>query len=364
MEITRPNSAYAEFYKPGTCRVPAAKLTNEELERRLKQLVASESDATGDVVEHVAEFERRRLYAPKRFPTMFEYCTKTLGYSYSAAYLRIYAGRLANRYPEILDMLRSRRLHLTAIRIVGPHLKPSNFHDLLSRSLSKSERELKFLVAEVSPQPERAEVVRQLPPAKAPTPPPPTSPRPLPPPAPPGPAPTTAAVSIAPPVSPVAPEPRAKIEPLTPQRIRFAFTGSKGFLENVDRVRQLLRHKHPAGALEDVFAETVECFLDERDPARKKKAAKPRVTDARRRSIPVWIKDIVFTRDGGRCVYTAADGARCEERGGLEYDHLVPWAKGGPSNDPANVRLLCRAHNSLEAERAFGRRIDSRRGGS
>src|SRR6266481_5224084 len=101
MEIVGRNSAYAEFYKPGTGRVSAASLTNEELERRLKQLVASESEATGDVVEHVAEFERRRLFSPKSFPTMFEYCTKTLGYSGSAAYLRIYAGRLANQYPEI-----------------------------------------------------------------------------------------------------------------------------------------------------------------------------------------------------------------------------------------------------------------------
>jgi len=85
MEILGRNSAYAEFYKPGTDRIAAVGLTDEELERRLKQLVASESEATGDVVEHIAEFERRRLYAPKSFPTMFEYCTKILGYSYSTA---------------------------------------------------------------------------------------------------------------------------------------------------------------------------------------------------------------------------------------------------------------------------------------
>ena len=354
MEISGRNSAYAEFYKPGTGQVSAASLSNEELERRLKQLVASESEATGDVVEHVAEFERRRLFAPKSFPTMFEYCTKTLGYSGSAAYLRIYAGRLANEYPEILDLLRARRLHLTAIRIVGPHLKPSNVRDLLSRSLAKSERELKFLIAEVSPKPEPVEVVRRIPLAEAPSPPPvqlPPTPLPLAPPP----------VAIAPPTPeslPVFERSRALIEPLTPQRIRFAFTGSDAFLKNVDRARELLRHKYPAGALEDIFQETIECFLDARDPARKAKAAKPRATNPRRRTIPVWIKDIAFKRDGGRCAYKAADGMRCEERGGLEYDHIVPWAKGGLSNDPANVRLLCRAHNSLEAERVFGPRID------
>jgi hypothetical protein len=296
-------------------------------------------------VEHIAEFERRRLFAPKKFPTMFEYCTRTFGYSEGAAYLRIYAGRLSIQYPEILDLLRARRLHLTAIRTVGPHLKPSNFRQLLASSLSKTERELKFLIAEVAPKPELSEVVRKLPPRSIPAP---ESPS-LPPPA--------LALPANPPLAaPSPPEPsRALIEPLTPERVRFAFTGSKTFLQKVDRVREILRHKHPAGELESIFLETLECFLDVRDPARKARPAKPRLTDPRRRSIPVWIKDIVFKRDGGRCAFESNSGERCEERGGLEYDHIVPWAKGGPSNDPANVRLLCRAHNSLEAERAFGK---------
>jgi hypothetical protein len=350
MNLTPRNSSHEEFLMPGASRVPVKGLSDHELERRLLRFVAVESEATADIVEHIAEFELRRLFAPKRFPTMFEYCTKTFGYSEGAAYLRIYAGRLSIQYPEILDLLRTRRLHLTAIRTVGPHLKPSNFRKLIIQSLSKTERELKFLIAKVSPKPEPAEVVRHEPRAELPIPPMPAMP----------PAPsTTEAISHAAPAEPS----RARIEPLTPQRVRFAFTGSEDFLKNVERVRQLLRHKYPAGTLEDVFAETVECFLDARDPARKARAAKPRATNPRRRSIPVWIRDIVFKRDGGRCTYTSSDGLRCEERGGLEYDHILPWAKGGASNDPANVRLLCRTHNALEAARIFGPRIDRGGGG-
>lgn len=371
MEIASRNSSHEEFLKPGTPSVSVKGLSDIELERRLSHLVAVESDATSDIVEHIAEFERRRLYAPKRFPTMFEYCTQTLGYSEGAAYLRIYAGRLSNQYPEILELLRTRRLHLTAIRTVGPHLKASNSRELLSRSLSKTERELKFLIAEVAPKPEPVEVVRHLSAPKPITHPHPPAAAAVAAPPEPEPAPASMPAVIAMPLpkesSPIvrSNEPsKARIEPLTPDRIRFAFTGTKSFLENVDRMRQLLRHKHPAGELEDVFSEAVECFLNARDPARKAKTARPRRTNPRRRSIPVWIKDIVFKRDGGRCTFVAAEGERCEERGGLEYDHIIPWAKGGKSDDPANVRLLCRAHNALEAERAFGRRIDSRRGGS
>jgi hypothetical protein len=150
-----PNdSSREEFYMPGTLR--PASLSNEELERRLAELVSAESESTADVVGYIAEFERRRLFAPKSFPSMFDYCTKVFGYSEGAAYLRIYAGRLSLEYPEILELLRSQRLHLTAIRTVGPHLKPNNHRELLIQSASKSERELKFLIAGFAPKLEPA----------------------------------------------------------------------------------------------------------------------------------------------------------------------------------------------------------------
>jgi len=55
-------------------------------------------------------------------------------------------------------------------------------------------------------------------------------------------------------------------------------------------------------------------------------------------------------RDGGR---VAPDGARCDCRAWLEYDHIIPRAMGG-RDDVDNVRLLCRAHNRLAAEQAYG----------
>jgi hypothetical protein len=59
-------------------------------------------------------------------------------------------------------------------------------------------------------------------------------------------------------------------------------------------------------------------------------------------------------RDGERCTFVSADGHRCAATGMLEFDHLQPFARGGlPTTN--KVRLLCRAHNQLEAERAFGR---------
>lgn len=80
------------------------------------------------------------------------------------------------------------------------------------------------------------------------------------------------------------------------------------------------------------------------------------------RHIPNDVKRAVWVRDEGRCTYTSPSGHRCEERAGLEFDHIVPYALGGDSS-VSNIRLRCRTHNQLEAERIFGARlIEAKRG--
>ena len=61
----------------------------------------------------------------------------------------------------------------------------------------------------------------------------------------------------------------------------------------------------------------------------------------------------VHERDEGRCTFVSEAGKRCESRRMVEFDHDVPRACGGEST-PENLRLLCRAHNQVVAERTFG----------
>ncbi|MDE2291834.1 MAG: HNH endonuclease [Elusimicrobia bacterium] len=75
---------------------------------------------------------------------------------------------------------------------------------------------------------------------------------------------------------------------------------------------------------------------------------------ARSRRVPRWVKDAVWRRDGGRCAFVSEDGRRCGCAEWLEFDHVVPFALGGLSDDPANVRLLCRTHNQAAARAVFG----------
>lgn len=61
------------------------------------------------------------------------------------------------------------------------------------------------------------------------------------------------------------------------------------------------------------------------------------------RHIPDSVRREVWHRDGGSCV-------RCKAMDYLEYDHIIPHARGG-ANTVANVQLLCRRCNNLKRDR-------------
>ena len=60
-----------------------------------------------------------------------------------------------------------------------------------------------------------------------------------------------------------------------------------------------------------------------------------------------------MTRDSYQCEYRAPDGTRCHSRTGLEIEHLLPFALYR-SHDEKYLRLFCRPHNRLSAEKVFG----------
>ena len=63
---------------------------------------------------------------------------------------------------------------------------------------------------------------------------------------------------------------------------------------------------------------------------------------ARSRSIPQNVKRAVWKRDEGKCV-------ECGSKEKLEYDHIIPFSKGG-SNTERNIQLLCEPCNRKKSD--------------
>ena len=64
-----------------------------------------------------------------------------------------------------------------------------------------------------------------------------------------------------------------------------------------------------------------------------------------RQPIPDNVKMFVWQRDNGRCV-------KCGSQEKLEYDHIIPIAKGG-SNTTRNIQLLCEKCNRSKGANLF-----------
>jgi 5-methylcytosine-specific restriction endonuclease McrA len=344
-------------------------LSDSALDHALESAARDESRATAWLLAHLAEFEARRRFAPAGYPSMFEYCVRHLRFSEDAAYTRIRVARAARRFPVIFRMIAERRLHLTAVRLLGPHLTTANAAELLEAATGRCKTEIEELLAARFPRPDLPELVMALSGASStvkemhtqlvPEPVGMTKPEQVLAPAPnfgaEVPTPETVENTMRP--LPV-PEPRPRVTPLAPQRYGLQVTVSQGTYDKLQRARDLLRHRVPGGELEQVLDRALDALIEQLEKRKHAATDRPQrtrtqATSPNPRHIPAAIKRAVWKRDRGQCTFVAATGRRCEARGHLEFDHVEPVARGGRST-AGNLRLRCRAHNQFEADRAYG----------
>ena len=119
-------------------------------------------------------------------------------------------------------------------------------------------------------------------------------------------------------------------------------------------------------ALELLVAREKRKKFGQTDKPRTKAVARPAEHS---RYVSPDLRRKVYARDGGQCRFVGRDGQRCSARDWLEFHHDgIPYGRGGVTSVD-NVCLMCRAHNALLAERAYGRefmrgRIAGSRGAS
>ena len=362
-EITRPLQAMAD----------------DELLRRLGELVSQSHRVEADLVAHIGEVDERRLYNRQAFPSMFAYCTEQLRLSEAEAYRRITVARAARKYSAILDRLRDGRLHLSGLARLAPLLTAQNCEALLERATHLTTRQIEHLVAELQPRPDVPAAIRRLPQRR-------------------GPAPVTIQASSRLAVEPVLeriepeatplplgelvarrvdepataipaarpgfPTPaspwRAVVEPLAPARYKVQFTATAELRDKLERLRALMHSEVPDGDLAAVIERAVTEKLERLEARHFGRTAIPRTnlmdadTASPSRHIPAAVRRAVSDRDGGRCRFVDEQGRRCSERHRVEFHHRLPFGVGG-DHSLVNISLLCPQHNRSFAELDYGR---------
>ncbi len=332
-----------------------ARLSDQELLKRVAELAAAEREATALLIAHLAELDTRRLHLAEGFSSLFAYCTDALQLSEYSAYNRIEAARASRKFPVIVKWLFEGSLTLTTVRLLAPYLTTEKDGQLLERARFKSKRAVEELIAEMYPRAAVASLLRRLPVPR-------TGSEPSP-----GNGSTEEAMHgnrppVANPPVPASPQPHphpATVAPLAPQRYKVRFTASTETVEKLRLAQDLLRHQIPDGDLDKIISRALTALLD--NVARKKVAATtcPRpggTTGSESRHIPAAVRRIVWLRDGGRCAFVSKSGRRCRDAGFLEFHHVIPYAEGGDATVD-NIQLRCRAHNAFEGELHFGPRL-------
>jgi hypothetical protein len=306
-------------------------ISDDELLRRLSELLKHSRRVEADLVAHIGEVDARRLYAREASSSMFTYCTEALHLSEAEAYLRIAAARASRKYPMLLTMLSDGRLHPSGIGKLAPHLTEANCEEVLARAAHKSKREIEELVAELAPRADVPTSVRKLPER----------------------AETAPAVELRPDAvkiatrpdtvpfvqpGPPAPAPPPVVQPIAPARYKVAFTASAQFRDKLERLQALMQ-VDLADAIEAAVTEKLERLEAKRFAETKapRKSLEETDTSASSRYIPAAVKRVVRRRDGDRCTFVDGQGRRCTERRGLEFHHDDPYAAAGTVLQPIFV---------------------------
>lgn len=317
-------------------------LSSTVLHEKLVSISSAERKLTLELLHHLQEFDRRKLYAERGHPSLFEYVVHELKYSESAAQRRIFAMRALRDLPELEEQVRSGELKVTQLAQVqsflrmeqkqGKRFTVQEKKELIESTLGKSTRETERLLAEKNPD-----------------------------------------FAL-----------REKTRAVTATHTQITFTADEKLMQNLAQVRDRFAHRLPAGAsIADIIqflaghaltslpeaklapakakTEKTIAVPEEKIPPlpapvvneKGAQGANP-LPEIASRYIPVATRKAVWKRDQGQCTYTSKEtGKKCGSTHRLQIDHIRPYALEGLSTSE-NLRLLCFAHNQAEARRIFG----------
>ncbi len=343
-------------------------LSDQELWAKTDEIVSQERKHTTELLWHLREISKRKLYLDRGFSSLYNYVTVGLKYTPASAMRRIKAMKLLRALPEkvqkkVEESLNTGKVSLSNVSSLQSFLEkekkiytPEAKQELFSKIEGKSQEECQKLFFSISTDPEK-----------------------------------------------ILPKEKSRVVSATETELKII--AEEKLMQNIQRLKELTAHKNSNPSYAEVFEMATEFMLNKIDPERnqeKKSERKSKVQIQAREPqvLPVQenkasqnfaaespnsrnqneinskntnapqkaeansnppseasIKRAALKRDQYRCTFKdLITGKICGCKYGLELDHIHPVALGGKSTLD-NLRVRCRAHNLLEAERVFGKSV-------
>ncbi len=127
-------------------------VSNRALLSGIRKLSETERKTVLSILVHLIEIDRRKLYLPLGFSSLYEFCTERLGYSESTAGRRISIARCIRDYPAVYGALSCGKVSMTNLAMIARIMTPENVSDLLCRIEGASKREVELLVSSRRPK--------------------------------------------------------------------------------------------------------------------------------------------------------------------------------------------------------------------
>jgi hypothetical protein len=265
----------------------------------------------------------RRIYAQLGYGSLFEFLVKYFHLSESSAYQRINAMKLIQSLPEARAALVSGETNLSTMAATQGFIR--KLESEKKAALSFQEKKDIFDAVKGKTQKEAQAAFVTL--------------------------------------NPTAALPANKEKPLTANHTLLQVTVDQETLQLLQEVKSLLSHEIPDGDLSKILKkiskESLEILKNKKGRSTESKiqtkhrSSKHCETKKTTRYIPIETRRLVFQKAQGRCEFIGSDGKRCESHYQLEIDHRLAWSQGGSHNE-ANLRCLCRAHNTFRTKESHG----------
>ena len=339
--------------KNNSCFLNLKSLSDDKLIDDLKSLASQERKIQKQIILHIVEIDRRKLFLTKGFSSLFEYLTDFIGFSRGTAQRCIDAARLSYDVPEVIDHIEEGTIKLSQVSLLQ-----QSFREVHAKTKSKvSALVKKNLVSELIDKSviESQVVVKQR-------------------------------LDIDLKQTP-------KIQHQKDESVRLEVTLSKSQWQKLEKMRELLSNSVPDGTWDKVLEYVSDKVIQQKDKSRlikseqkkkphaaaydshvdgektknfqahgidgertKKTSCYDHAASGQRTYLSKSTERIVFSRDQC-CQFTAESTIKptneispqskskiCGSKWQLNIDHIQPvWAAG--TNDLSNLRVLCGQHN-------------------